>query len=86
MSLRLIGSKKKLEACSSYAQRVSMVEKDAEMTITKQAELLSISKSSVYYSHSYSDSELEIMGEIDSIYTEYPYYGSRRMSKELQNR
>jgi len=63
-----------------------MIELKKDITITRQSELLSISKSSYYYEHKFTEIELEIMWEIDKIYTEYPYYWSRRISKELENR
>jgi putative transposase len=62
-----------------------MIEDNNEISITKQAELLSVCKSSHYYEHIYSQSELKIMSEIDTIYTEQPYYGSRRISVALEN-
>ena len=63
-----------------------MIEKWKNITITRQSELLSVSKSSYYYTHVYTQYELEIMEQIDTIYTEHPYYGTRRISKELQHR
>jgi putative transposase len=62
-----------------------MIEENSEISISKQAKLLSISKSSHYYEHIYSESELKIMSEIDTIYTDQPYYGSRRISVALEN-
>jgi putative transposase len=62
-----------------------MIEENSEISISKQAELLSVSKSSHYYEHIYSESELKIMSEIDTIYTDQPYYGSRRISVALEN-
>lgn len=85
MPLRLIGLKKKLVQSSVYAQRVEMIEKNSKISILKQAELLSVSKSSHYYEHIYTESELRIMAEIDKIYTDQPYYGSRRISIALEN-
>lgn len=63
-----------------------MIEKTASMSITRQTSLLCVSKSSYYHKPVYSDDELEVMEQIDAIYTEHCYYGSRRMSKELQYR
>ena len=61
-----------------------MIEENIQISITKQAELLSVSKSSHYYEHIYTESELKIMSEIDKIYTEQPYYWSRRISISLE--
>jgi len=63
-----------------------MIEIESSITITKQSELLQISKSSHYYEHTFTEIEFEIMWEIDKIYTEYPYYWNRRISKELEVR
>jgi putative transposase len=50
-----------------------------------QAELLSISRSSLYYlPRPPSSEEIKIKHRIDEIYTEYPHYGSRRMTAQLQ--
>lgn len=59
---------------------------DSELTIAKQVELLGISRSSVYYTSVPIDSKtLEVMNQIDEIYTKRPFYGSRRMSVTLSN-
>lgn len=57
---------------------------DAEMSIGKQATLLGISRSSLYYQPIVSDTDKAAMDAIDMIYTECPFYGSRRMKKELE--
>jgi putative transposase len=56
-----------------------------QISISRQCELLNISKSSYYYK-SYKKSNRNdelIMNEIDKIYTKYPFYGSRRIKVEL---
>ena len=63
-----------------------MIESTRKVTITRQSALLMVSKSSYYYEHQYTEHELEIMDQIDAIYTEHPYYGSRRMYRELHIR
>ena len=75
--------KKKLESILTYSKRLSLVTKDEWLSINKQSELLSISRSSVYYEKEWSQEDQEIMNNIDEIYTEFPCYGSRRMSKAL---
>jgi putative transposase len=58
---------------------------DNKLSVTEQCKLLSISRSSYYYKpRGLSEEDLEIMKNIDEIYTEHPYYGTRRMSKYLQ--
>ncbi len=49
-----------------------------------QAELLGISRSSLYYQPQSVDPEkLLIMNQIDELYTRRPFYGSRRIAKDL---
>jgi len=69
-------------------ERRAMVEVDsAELSIARQAELLEISRSSLYYQPRPPDPHIvEIKHKIDEIYTELPFYGSRRMAMELQTR
>ncbi len=54
------------------------------VTLGRQAELLGISRSSLYYTPAPIDLEtLSIMHSIDKIYTKWPFYGSRKIAKEL---
>ena len=55
------------------------------LSITRQCKLLGISRSGWYYEPKETDEEtLKIMDEIDKIYTEFPYYGRRKMSRALR--
>jgi putative transposase len=50
-----------------------------------QADLLSLSRSSLYYrSRSPSLEEVAIKHRIDALYTQYPFYGSRRITAQLR--
>jgi putative transposase len=64
-----------------------MVERShKKMSITEQCVLLSISHSVFYYiSATESERNLSIMNAIDKIHTAYPFYGFRRIRKELEN-
>lgn len=54
------------------------------LPIATQADLLGISRASVYYQPVPIDPEdQQLMHKIDEIYTEMPYYGIRRMTAEL---
>lgn len=54
---------------------------DKELSITKQADLLNINRTSIYYKPvPISDEELYIKRLIDEIYTKHPEYGYRRMT------
>ena len=60
---------------------------EKQLSLTRQCELLGISKSGYYYRPRIVDGHtLRVMEEIDRIYTEFPYYGRRKMVHELQNR
>ena len=71
------------------AERLALLEREApELSLKTQADLLSLSRSSLYYQPvPVSAEEVAIKHAIDEIYTRYPFYGSRRMAAELrQNR
>jgi putative transposase len=56
----------------------------SELPLSVQAELLSLSRSSLYYQPALpSAQEVAIKHRIDEIYTEYPFYGSRRIREHL---
>jgi putative transposase len=60
---------------------------DNEISVAEQCKLLSISRSSYYYKPKGLRAEdLELMKIIDEIYTQHPYYSTRRMSKCLQSK
>jgi putative transposase len=62
------------------------VERDnGELTLAAQADLLGISRSSFYYQPvPPSAEEVRIKHRIDEIYTECPFYGSRRIAAQLE--
>lgn len=64
---------------------LSHIEKGGNVpSIKRQSELLGISRGSVYYTPRPIDSlTLTIMNKIDEVYTKRPYYGSRRIAKEV---
>ena len=56
-----------------------------ELPLSVQAELLSLSRSSLYYQPVLpSAEEVALKHRIDAIYTDYPFYGSRRISAQLR--
>lgn len=61
-----------------------------QLTVTRQAELLGIPRRSVYYQPADTTTAQALlkrdMDAVDSIYTDYPFYGSRRMQLELLDR
>jgi putative transposase len=54
------------------------------LPLNAQADLLTVSRSSLYYQAvPVSAEEIAIKHRIDAIYTDYPFYGSRRMQAVL---
>jgi putative transposase len=62
-----------------------MIDKtDPELPVIDQTELLSLNRSSVYYQAvPPSPNEVLIKRRIDEIYTQWPFYGSRKITVEL---
>ena len=62
-----------------------MIDRTNELiTITRQTELLGISRSSIYYEPVIDPYDFELMCLIDEEYTKAPFYGSRRMTAILK--
>lgn len=60
------------------------IEKTNNMiSISRQCELLGISQSSAYYTPKINRVDLQLEQEIDEIYTDSPFYGSRRIQAVL---
>lgn len=57
-----------------------MIKPNAELSINRQCELPSVSRSSLYYQPKpASEEERDLLKRLDEIFTENPMYGSRRM-------
>jgi len=57
----------------------------AELTLKEQAALLSLSRSSLYYTpRPPSEREVAIKHRIDAIYTDAPFYGARKIAATLR--
>lgn len=52
--------------------------------MSRQSELLDISRSSIYYQPAVDPEDILIMNAIDEIFTKYPFYGHRRVKPELK--
>ena len=60
------------------------MDRDHSLSITRQCELLGVSRSSVYYEpRGLSQEDEELMKKIDRIYMKYPFKGSRRVALAL---
>jgi putative transposase len=56
-----------------------------ELAVSTQADLLSLNRSSLYYQPvPPSEEEIALKHRIDQIYTESPFYGYRKITKQLQ--
>lgn len=83
--MRLPGLKKNLADSKSREDRIKLIDRNnKKLSISKQSELLSINRTSLYYKPvPISQEELQIKRIIDEIYTKHPEYGYRRMTTLL---
>ena len=64
-----------------------MIERQHPLPITRQCQLLELSRSSIYYApHPVSDTDRELMRTIDEIHLDEPYLGSRGIKSRLRMR
>src|SRR5258707_12975808 len=57
-----------------------MIDREHDLSIIKQAEVLKISRGSVYYlPRPVSSADLAIMRQLDRLHLEYPFAGSRML-------
>ena len=62
-----------------------MIDKTDALPVTRQAQLLQISRGSVYYVPApISDADLELMRVIDALHTDYPFAGARMLRDMLK--
>ena len=62
-----------------------MIERGGEIPVTRQAELLVLSRSSVYYTpRPLSERDLGLMRRLDELHLELPFYGSRKLADQLR--
>ena len=63
-----------------------MIEPDGALSIRRQCELLSVSRSGWHYEPASVDAEeLALMRRIDALHLKYPFYGSRKIGRELRS-
>jgi len=61
-----------------------MIDRDHPLSITQQAQLLGISRGSVYYlPRPVSDADLALMRRIDELHLEHPFMGARMLRDQL---
>jgi putative transposase len=79
------GLKKNCNLCHDE-RKALIIPEHPQISLLRQSELLDISRSSLYYSPKDNPEDKRIMDMIDLIYTDYPFYGSRRVKNELADR
>jgi putative transposase len=63
-----------------------MIDRDHMLPLTRQSEILELSRSSLYYKAvPVNARDLELMKLIDKIHLRYPFYGSRSIRDELRD-
>ena len=63
-----------------------MINQGSDLPITRQCELLELTRSTVYYQHQeVSEADLTLMRRIDEMHLKRPFYGSRRIRDWLQD-
>ena len=69
----------------SPTERKALINADrTDLSLTKQCKLLKISRSLLYYTPVGVNAEtLELMNEIDRVFTKYPFFGSRQIAAYL---
>jgi putative transposase len=61
-----------------------MIDREHQLTITRQAKLLGMSRGSVYYlPRPVSEADLALMRRIDELHLEHPYMGARMLRRML---
>lgn len=61
-----------------------MIDRDHALSVTKQAEIVGIARSTVYYlPRAVSAADLALMKQIDALHTEFPFAGSRMLRRLL---
>ncbi len=64
-----------------------MIDRDHALPLARQAELLKLSRSSLYYQPTpIGAADLELMREIDRLHTDYPFAGARMLRDMLRNK
>ena len=62
-----------------------MIERGSGLAVKRQAQLLGLSRSSVYYlPRPVSDRDLVLMRRLDELHLELPFYGSRKLADQLR--
>ena len=62
-----------------------MMDRGIELPVKRQAQLLDLSRSSVYYvARALPERDLTLMRRLDELHLKWPFYGARKLTRELQ--
>ena len=61
-----------------------MVDSECSLSLSRQCSLLQVGRTSIYYKPHIPEAKLELLRQIDELYTEDPTRGTRRMCAALQ--
>lgn len=76
--------KKNLERLGVKEKRGLIEPDNEEISVRRQCELIGLNRSNVYYEPvGITEETLRLMHRVDEIFTEYPFYGSRRIQETL---
>jgi putative transposase len=78
----------KLQSLVSSKGRKTFVDTEHNLSLNKQCQLLNIAKSTLYYEavkRFSSEEDLKMLNTLNDIYSEFPYYGTRRLVTALGN-
>ena len=69
------------------SERKAMIKGKQKLSVVRQCGLLAVPRSSVYArSQAASEADLALMRQLDALYLQWPFYGSRRLCVELRHR
>lgn len=86
LTTQLAWLKKNLASNLTRAERLALLEREqSNLSLRRQCDLLSLNRTSLYYQPlPPSPAELYVKRRIDEIYTECPFYGSRKITALLR--
>jgi putative transposase len=62
-----------------------MIDRGDKLTVKRQCELLDLNRTGVYYTpRPVSEKDLQLMRRIDELHLQHPFYGARRLAKQLE--
>jgi len=62
-----------------------MIDQGAKLSVKRQCELLGLNRTGVYYTpRPIPEADLRLMRRIDELHLEHPFYGARRLAKQLE--